>query len=106
MKTALPYQWNEPRLWRHVADQFRQSYKKEDWRIAPNGICRNLSLALRQPYDYSGRAFDLLNQYRNEFDLWDYTREYLLLRARLCEKIARRLKKELKLAQTSATLKP
>lgn len=97
MRIAPKYQWNEPRLWRFIAARFRDGkpvkFESNTKDITTNGICCALSWMLRQPYYYDGPAFDLLDTYEPELGWWPNGEKNKILRARMCEKIARHLKK-------------
>jgi hypothetical protein len=101
-----PYQWNEPRLWRRVAKAFRTNemvkatYLDIDIPICDMGICKALSYILGKHFSYEGPAFELLKKYtpfpsNPNFSgrWWSYANENRILRARLCEQIARDLSK-------------
>ena len=100
-----PYQWNEPRLWRRVAKAFRtnEMVKGDPFNCKVDlGICKALSYIIGKPFFYEGPAFDLLRGYapfpssltfRGRW--WSYANENRILRARLCEQIARDLSKDI-----------
>lgn len=105
MRPIRPYLWNEPRTWNTMAKYFRRYHKtgidtppdKYKQRIVNCGICKALSIMINQPFQYTGPGFDLLTSFRPVnygYDgWWEYGQGNALIRARLCEKIARHLKK-------------
>ena len=98
-----PYLWNEPRLWRRVAKAFRtnEMVKGQPFNCkADMGICKALSYVLGNPFSYEGLAFNLLQKYAPfpsaagfTAKWWSYDPNNKIIRARLCEKIARDLSK-------------
>ena len=92
------YNWNDPRLWRRIANEFCAYYRTgRETRLTENGMCFAVSLLVKDGHglNYRGPAFDLLNRYKPKNLLpngnWGwvpYGRENALFRSNICEQIA------------------